>query len=553
MSRRCLLSLAAEELKGKYDAIIVGGGHNGLTAAAYLAKAGKKVAVLERRHILGGAAVTEEIIPGFRFSRASYLLSLFRPQIIDELKLKEHGLKYHIRDPSSFTPLRNSNKSLLLGRNMKANQEQIAQFSQHDAHAYPLYEKRLEEIVKSIEAVFDMEPLHFEQNDGLHKNLKKLFDLYSKIKPIKMENVKDLYELLTAPISKIMDRWFESDVLKATLATDGVIGFAASPHSLGTGYVLLHHVMGGLDGIPGVWGIVYGGMGSVSTSLAKAAKSHGAELFTEMEVEKIITEDEKAVGVKLRNGKEIHADIVLSNLTPEATFKQLLNDYNFKLEFTRNLNTIDYTSPTCKINVALKELPNFTALPNSSPNTVMPHHQTTIHINCENMEILDGAYRDFEKGNYSQKPAIELTIPSSVDRTIVDHEHTHVALIYSQFTPYTLANGKQWNYETKEEYARHVFSEIDAYAPNFSKSIVGYEVLPPPELEKIFNLTGGNIFHGSMSLDQLYFLRPIKGMSNYKAPIKGLYLCGSGTHPGGGVTGSPGRLAALTALNNSLS
>uniref|UniRef100_A0A7E4UXW8 Pyridine nucleotide-disulfide oxidoreductase domain-containing protein 2 n=1 Tax=Panagrellus redivivus TaxID=6233 RepID=A0A7E4UXW8_PANRE len=542
------LTRQVTQLKSKYDVVIVGGGHNGLTAAAYLAKAGRKVAVLEQRHILGGAAVTEEIVPGFRFSRASYLLSLFRPQVIADLHLKKHGLRYHIRDPSSFTPIRDSNKSLLLGRNMAANQASIAQFSKNDAQAYPLYEKRLEEIVKSIESLFDSVPLKIDPQESKIATLKKLLTLYNQLKPVKMDNVRDLYELLTAPISKVMNKWFESDVLKATLATDGVIGFAAGPHNLGTGYVLLHHVMGGLDGIPGVWGIVYGGMGSVSTSLAKAAVSYGAELFTDAGVSSILIDDGKAVGVKFENGTELAADMVFSNLTPHATFNQLLKDETIDRDLRRKIDLIDYESPVCKINVALSEIPNFSAVPNPSTHAILPHHQTTIHINCENMELLDSAYTDYQQGHWSRKPAIELTLPSSVDRTIVDNEHTHVGLIFSQYTPFQLAGGKQWTEETKHEYAKHVFNEIDAYAPNFSKSIVGYEVLPPPELQKLFNLTGGNIFHGSMSLDQLYFLRPSDQLANYATPFEGLYLCGSGAHPGGGVTGSPGRLAALTAL-----
>ncbi|KAE9552722.1 hypothetical protein FO519_004039 [Halicephalobus sp. NKZ332] len=508
------------ELKARYDAVIVGGGHNGLTAAAYLAKEGKKVAVLERRHVLGGAAVTEEIVSGFRFSRASYLLSLFRPQIIDDLKLKDHGLSYHIRDPSSFTPILNSNKSL----------------------AYPLYEKRLEELVRSIEPLMDMPPLQLE--GGPVEKLKKLLHIYQKIKPVKLENMRDLYELLTAPISKIMDRWFESDVLKATLATDGVIGFAASPYDLGTGYVLFHHVMGGLDGIPGVWGIVYGGMGSVSGALASAADSLGVELFVETEVNSILTENNCAKGVLVNGSKEVHADLVFSNLTPHVTFGSLLKDHSLDSALKKDISAVNYTSPV----FALSELPNFSALPNSGNNIVMPHHQATIHLNCENMDVLDSAFRDYQRGSWSKRPVIELTIPSSVDRSIVDKEGTHVGLIFSQYTPYQLADGRAWDEETKNQYAKNVFSQIDEYAPNFSKSVVGFEVLPPPELEKIFNITGGNIFHGSMSLDQLYFLRPTPQLANYSTTIKNFYLCGSGTHPGGGVTGGPGRLAALTAL-----
>uniref|UniRef100_A0AC34Q5I8 Pyridine nucleotide-disulfide oxidoreductase domain-containing protein 2 n=1 Tax=Panagrolaimus sp. JU765 TaxID=591449 RepID=A0AC34Q5I8_9BILA len=451
------------DVKERYDAIIVGGGHNGLTAAAYLAKAGKKVAVFEKRHVLGGAAVTEEIIPGFRFSRASYLLSLFRPQIIQDLDLKKHGLKYHI--------------------------------------PYPVYEKRLEDLVKSIEPLIDLPP--FNQDDGTLKTIKTLAKVYQKgeisrkvsiqqilVRPIKMENVRDLYKLFTAPISKIMDQWFESDVLKATLATDGVIGFAASPYDLGTGYVLFHHVLGGLDGIPGVWAIVYGGMGSVSAALAKAADSLGVEMFVESEVNSVLIDNDQALGIQIGN-KQIFADMVFSNLTPHVTFNSLIPKTLVKDELKKDLNNVDYTSPVCKINVALNELPNFTSVPNTNKNTVMPHHQATIHLNCENMGIIDSGFRDFQQGAWSKRPVIELTIPSSIDRSIVDKENTHVGLIFTQYTPYNLADNQKWDEANKKKYAEQVFSQIDEYAPNFSKSVVGYEVLPPPELEKIFNLTGG--------------------------------------------------------------
>ncbi|CAI4228006.1 unnamed protein product [Auanema sp. JU1783] len=528
----------------KYDAVVIGGGHNGLTAAAYLAKAGKKVCVLERRHVLGGAAVTEEIVPGFKFSRASYLLSLLRPTVINELELKKHGLKYHIRNPNSFTPIRNSNDYLLLGMDMKKNQEEIAKFSKWDAEQYPKYEHTMSNIIKSLEPLMDQAPINLSQTGlPLYQDLWKLYNI---VKPLGLKNCVDFYEVMTAPIAKVMDKWFESDVLKATIGTDGVIGAAVSPYDAGTGYVLLHHVLGGLDDSPGAWGYVYGGMGAVSEAIAASARSSGAESFTEQEVDHVILEGNVAKGVKLANGSEIHADVVLSNATPHVTFNKLVEKESLPREFVRAMQTFDYTSPVTKINVAVKELPNFSCNPNIG-STPMPHHQTTIHMNCESMKLVDDGVVDFRAGRWSRKPMIEMTIPSSVDRTIVSDDSSHVCLLFTQYTPYTLKNG-QWDESTTEEYARLVFSEIDAYAPNFSKSIVGYEVLTPPKLEEVFGITGGNIFHGGISLDQLYFSRPVASHSNYESPIAGLYLCGSGTHPGGGVTGAPGRLAALKVL-----
>uniref|UniRef100_A0A914E6M2 Amine oxidase domain-containing protein n=1 Tax=Acrobeloides nanus TaxID=290746 RepID=A0A914E6M2_9BILA len=539
----------SKEFKKKYDVIIIGGGHNGLTAAAYLSKAGKKVCVLERRHVLGGAAVTEEIVPGFKFSRASYLLGLFRPLVMQELNLKEHGLKYHAQDPFSFTPVRNSNKSLLLGGDMKENLKEIAKFSKKDAEAFPKYEDYMMSIGKTIEGIFDQEPLNWDPNRSKMQNLKKFYEFYKSMKHVRIDDAKALQEVMFTSVGKVLDKWFENDVIKGTLSYDGVIGVPYGPYNDGTGYVLLHHVIGSVSETPGVWGIVYGGMGSVSNAIASAAKSFGAELFTESEVSEILVENGHSRGVKLSSGKEILADTVLSNATPKITFLDLLSPIHLNADFLKQVNTTDFTStPVTKINVALKELPNFTCRPNIG-NNPMPHHQANIHINCESMEVIQQAYEDFKGGNFSKRTLIELVLPSSVDRTIVPDEKSHVALIFTQYTPYELKNGK-WDQEMKDTYAKHVFSEIDVHAPNFSKSVIGYEVLPPPELEKVFNMSGGNIFHGVMSPHQLYWLRPLKGYSNYQTPIKGLYLCGCGTHPGGGVTGGPGRLSALKVLED---
>ncbi|PAV77815.1 hypothetical protein WR25_01371 isoform A [Diploscapter pachys] len=559
--RKCSNS-AAKQLQKKYDAVIIGGGHNGLTAAAYLAKAGKSVAVLERRHLIGGAAVTEEIVPGFHFSRCSYVLSLLRPTVIEELELKKHGLRYHIRNPSSFTPIRNSDKSLLLGLDMKENQKEIAKFSQKDAEVcrdsflssnspiqnYPKYEHFMTEIVKAVEPLMDEAPPELIPGQ-LMKMRRELGKIYRILKPLGMKNALPFYELMTAPIAKVMDRWFETDCLKATLGTDGVIGFSASPYDVGTGYVLLHHVIGGLDGKTGTWGYVFGGMGAVSKAIANAAQSHGANIFTEKEVDSILIADGQAKGVKLANGTEIEAEMVFSNATPKITFLGLLKENELPADFRQQVQAIDYTSPVTKINVAVKELPNFISRRHEGAGPA-PHHQTTIHINSESMQMLHEGVIDYMNGQWSRRPVIEMTIPSSVDRTIVQRDGDHVVLLFTQYTPYQLKDGP-WDEEMKKKYAQHVFSQIDEYAPNFSKSVVGYEVLPPPDLERIFGVTGGNIFHGSMSLDQLYFSRPIPKYSNYKTPIKNLYLCGSGAHPGGGVTGSPGRLAVKEALGDS--
>jgi len=542
----------------QYDVVIVGGGHNGLVASGYLARLGLKTAVLERRHVLGGAAVTEEIVPGYKFSRASYVLSLLRPQIFNDLELKKHGLKVYLRDPSSYTPLRpdlieaGGPKSLTLGLCGKMNKAQIGQFSVKDAEKYEEYEAQLEEFVKAVDPLLDTAAVDVRNvmDSSLLDKLKLLKDNWQLVKSAKIlgPHAAAFYELMTAPTTKILDKWFESEPLKATLATDSCIGAMISPNTPGSGYVLLHHVMGELEGIRGAWGYPEGGMGAVSGAIAKSAMAAGAQLFTDSPVDKITTaHNGEANGVVLTSGQEIKSKLVLSNATPEITFNKLMKaSVDVPESYRRSLAGIDYTSPVCKINVALNKLPNFLANPNTGDNTVMPHHKCTIHINCEKTEMIEEAYQDAKLGQYSRIPMIEMTIPSSLDPTLAPPGH-HVCLLFTQYAPYHLENGK-WDQQTKESYANVVFDSIERYAPGFKDSIVGKEVLPPPELEAVFGLTGGNIFHGSMSLDQLYLARPTGDHSpGPSTPVTNLLLCGSGAHPGGGVMGAPGRIAARRA------
>ncbi|XP_075072051.1 pyridine nucleotide-disulfide oxidoreductase domain-containing protein 2 [Mixophyes fleayi] len=547
------------QLKLKYDAVIIGGGHNGLVAAAYLQKSGVNAVVLERRHVIGGAAVTEEIIPGFKFSRASYLLSLLRPQIYKDLELKKHGLKIYFRNPHSFTPLLETGtgrppRSLLLGTDMTENQRQIAQFSEKDAEAYPKYENFMNRLVSAIDPLLDAPPVDtasIAQGPLVHR-LKSL----NTLRPILKAGITlgsqlpKYYEVLTGPISKILDQWFESEPLKCTLATDAVIGAMTSPATPGSGYVLLHHVMGELEGKKGSWGYVEGGMGMVSNAIAKAAVELGAEIYTEKTVERILVDGSgTARGVVLHDGTEVHSKLVLSNATPHHTFLKLTPKEQLPEDFITMISQFDAKSPVTKINVAVDRVPNFLSIPNSADGKPLPHHRCSIHMNSENMQQLNEAYEDACKGLPSERPMIELCMPSSLDPTIAP-PGCHVISIFSQYTPYTLTGGQPWNEEEKNKYADNVFDWIEKYAPGFKASVIGRDVLTPPDLERIFGLSGGNIFHGSMSLDQLYFARPIPGFSNYRTPISGLYLCGSGVHPGGGVMGASGRNAALVALKH---
>ncbi|XP_069139513.1 pyridine nucleotide-disulfide oxidoreductase domain-containing protein 2-like isoform X2 [Argopecten irradians] len=529
------------ELKSKYDVVIVGAGHNGLVSAAYLQEAGLNVCVVERRHVIGGAAVTEEIIPGFKFSRASYVLSLLRPKIVQDLELKKYGLEVYLRDPSSYTPLLNPGgrdgkaRSLLLHRDSQKTAESIAQFSQKDAKNWIEYEKQLEHIVSAIEPLMDNAPVSLPNvmAPTIREQLKSLPAILTLLKSLKGlgKETDAFYELMTAPTTKILDKWFESEPLKATLATDSVIGAMISPKTPGSGYVLLHHVMGELDGVKGAWGIVKGGMGAVSQSIANCAVDRGASIFTEAPVQEILADNDTVKGVLLQDGTAIEAKAVLSNATPKVTYLDLLPEGNLPEDMMSELRNLDYTSPVTKINVAVKELPNFVADPNIRKNEVMPHHRATIHLNCEHSDLIHEGFLDAQAGKFSRKPMIEMVIPTSLDPTMAP-PGCHVCLLFTQYTPYHLADGQEWDDGNRNRYADTVFDDIEQYAPGFKASVIGRDILTPPDLEKTFNLTGGNIFHGTMGLDQLYMSRPTTRLSNYKSPVRGLYLCGSGAHPG---------------------
>ncbi|XP_037352511.1 pyridine nucleotide-disulfide oxidoreductase domain-containing protein 2 isoform X2 [Talpa occidentalis] len=402
-------SEARSHLKPEYDAVVIGAGHNGLVAAAYLQKLGVNTAVFERRHIVGGAAVTEEIISGFKFSRASYLLSLLRPQIYTDLELKKHGLRLHLRNPYSFTPMLEEGpaskvpRSLLLGTNMAENQKQIAQFSQKDAQAFPKYEEFMNRLALAIDPLLDAPPVDTAafQQGSLVQRLKSL----STLKPLLQAGrilggqLPQYYQVLTAPITRVLDQWFESEPLKATLATDAVIGAMTSPHTPGSGYVLLHHVMGGLEGVHGAWGYVEGGMGALSNAIASSATAHGASIFTEKTVAKVqVGSGGRVQGVVLQDGTEVRSKVVLSNASPQITFLKLAPQEWLPEEFVGRISQLDTSSPVTKINVAVDRLPSFLAAPNAPSGQPLPHHQCSIHLNCEDTLLLHEAFEDAMDG-----------------------------------------------------------------------------------------------------------------------------------------------------------
>ncbi|KAL6346285.1 hypothetical protein AAG906_033081 [Vitis piasezkii] len=540
----------------KWDALVIGAGHNGLTAGAYLARAGLSVAVLERRHIIGGAAVTEEIIPGFKFSRCSYLQSLLRPSVIKELELARHGLKLLKRNPSSFTPCVDG-RYLLLGPDKDLNYSEISKFSKRDADAYPRYENQLENFCKLMDPLLDSPPPETMQglssfNDRIKNNVRKsVFWAHCLRSALSLgqKDLVDFMDLLLAPASKVLNNWFETDVLKATLATDAVIGSTGSVHTPGSGYVLLHHVMGETDGDHGIWSYVEGGMGSVSLAISKAAKEAGAHVVTSAEVSQLMIEDSGRVnGVLLADGTRVHSSVVLSNATPYKTFMEFVPENVLPDDFLRAIKYSDYSSGTTKMNLAVDTLPQFQCCKLSHPDAG-PQHVGTIHIGSESMEEIDLASQDATNGIPSQRPIIEMTIPSVLDKTI-SPPGQHVINLFIQYTPYKPLDGSWEDPAYRELFAQRCFNLINEYAPGFSSTILGYDMLTPPDLEREIGLTGGNIFHGAMGLDSLFLMRPVKGWSNYRTPLQGLYLCGSGAHPGGGVMGAPGRNAASVVLED---
>lgn len=535
-----------------YDVIIIGAGHNGLVSAAYLARAGRKVLVLERRSIVGGAAVTEEIAPGYRASTASYVVSLLLPEVERELRLADYGYKVLPRSPSSFTPFEDG-RYLLMGPQPGLNQQEIAKFSARDAEAYPRYEALLARIAEHLEPALmdtppDLLPLPktwrrrtFMQ---LLRSLRGGRSLYKALQALG-DDLPEAIEILTGAATPVLDRWFESPELKGTLATDAIIGTFAPPSAPGTGYVLLHHVMGMAGGARGVWGYVEGGMGALTQAMAASARAAGVEIRCEAEVAEILVENGAACGVRLASGEVLRARRIASNATAQVTFRQLLKAESLPPQFVEAVDRIDYSSASLKINFAVSELPDFLCKPNVGRDP-QPQHMGTIHIGAT-PDYLERAYDDAKYGRASERPIIEMVIPTSVDRTLAPAGH-HIVQMFVQYAPYKLAAGN-WD-EIKESFADRCVAEVARYAPNFPAAILHRDVLSPLDLERRFALTGGNIFQGAMPLHQLFSFRPVPGWSDYRTPLRGLYLCGAAAHPGGGVMGACGRNAAQAILQD---
>ncbi|HCL28763.1 MAG TPA: amine oxidase [Candidatus Latescibacteria bacterium] len=534
-----------------YDCIIIGAGHNGLVCSNYLAQKDWKVLVIEKRHVVGGACVTEEITPGYKASIASYVVSLLLPEIVEELELAKYGYKILPRNPSSFTPFEDG-RYLFLGPDKESNHKEIRKFSEKDADAFVDYEAFLGRVAEHIEPALNMRspdllPLPSSwRKVSLSKRLSDLKigrKLHKAVKSMG-DDLPEAIELMTGNAKTILDRWFESDELKGTLATDAIIGTFQPYSAPGTSYVLLHHVMGAAGGARGVWAYVEGGMGALADSIAASAQAKGVEIRLQESIEEILVSDGQITGVRLEGGEVIDARRVASGVDPHLTFEKMMDPSHLPATFKRAVRNIDYSSASLKINLAVSELPDFTCLPGNGE--VGPQHRGTIHIGAM-PEYLERAYDDAKYGRPSQRPIVEMTIPTSIDKTLAP-EGDHILSLFVQYAPYELAEGN-WD-DVKEEFADRCIAEIARYAPNVPASILHRQVLSPVDIERIFGLTGGNIFQGSMSLHQLGAMRPVPGWSDHRTPVDGLYICGSAAHPGGGVMGSCGRNAAQVMLED---
>lgn len=524
-----------------YDAIIVGGGHNGLVTAAYLARTGRKVLVLERRELVGGCAVTEELWPGFKVSSAAYLTSLMQERIVRELELERYGYVVDAKDPAFFSAYPDG-RHFFMWQDARRTLGEIARFSRRDAETYPKFESYLEGIARAVEALLLITPPQFPPAKA--GDFIDYLKLLGRFRGLTRDEMVGVVKIFTQSASELLDEWFESPEVKVTLATDGVIGANGGPMSPGTAYILLHHVMGGVAGHRGLWGFVRGGMGAVSESIAMSARVNGAEIRVNAPVRKVMTRHGRALGVVLDTGEEIEARIVASNLDPRQTFLKLLDEAELPPEFVDAIRKFRCEGTSCKINLALSGYPEFKALP-GAPG---PQHRATMHI-CPSIEYVERAWDDAKYGRPSERPMLELTMPTTYDPSLAP-KGRHIMGIFLQYAPYTLREGT-WD-ELREPFGDRVIGVIEEYVPNIRSIILHREVLTPLDLERRYGITGGNIFHGEMSLDQMFVMRPVAGWARYRTPVRGLYLCGSGAHPGGGVMGAPGYNAAREIIKDKL-
>jgi len=523
----------------KYDVVVIGGGHNGLVNAAYLARAGKKVLVLERRHIVGGAAVTEEIIPGFQFSECSYVVSLLRPEIIRELDLPRHGLEILPLD-GTFTPMLNNDYLWRVNDHGKTVRE-IRRHSRVDAEAYEEFSKLMVPMCRFVKPLLSMIPP--DPTSLNPRDLNKLYSLYKRFQELSSDERYTFVQLMTMSAAEFLDQWFETDALKATMSASGIIGTFLGVRSPGTAYVLLHHYMGEIDGAFRSWGFSRGGTGAISNAIAAAAQEAGAEIRTKAAVCKLLARNGRATGVALEDGEEISATVVSSGVDPHLTFEKFLEPDELPVEFLEDVRRYKFRGSSGKVNLALEALPDFRCLPGAGT-----HLRGAISIS-PSVEYMERAYDDAKYGHFSRRPYIDIVIPSLTDPSVAP-PGKHVLSCFVQYAPYKLAEGEGTWDEQRERFGDNVVNTIAEFAPNLKRIMIGRQVLTPLDLEREFGLTQGNIFQGELSLEQLFFLRPVPGWAYYRTPIQNLYMCGAATHPGGGIMGAPGRIASQVILRD---
>jgi phytoene dehydrogenase-like protein len=526
-----------------YDVVIVGGGHNGLTCAAYLAMAGLTVKVLERRHVVGGAAVTEEFCPGFRNSVAAYTVSLLNPKIIGDLRLHQHGLKIVERRVQNFLP---SGEGRYLIAAEGQTERHIARFSASDANRYAVFNRELDAAADVLRGLV----LRAPPNLSAGLTLKSLGELVrtgawaNRLRGLPAEQVRILFDLVTKSAGDHLDGWFEGDLVKAMFGFDAVVGNFASPYTPGTAYVLLHHAFGEVNGRKRIWGHAVGGMGAITQAMARSAAAHGVEIETGAPVREIVVERDRVCGVALEDGRLIRSKAVAANVDPLRLYTRLMPSGALPPEFLARIRRWRCGSGTFRMNLALSRLPTFTDVPASEG----PDHLTSGIIMAPSLAYMERAYHDARQHGWSRAPIIEMLLPSTLDESLAP-PGAHVASLFCQHVAPQLPDGQSWH-DHRDTVADLMIDTVERYAPGFKASVVGRQALSPLDLEEIFGLTGGDIFHGALSLDQLFWARPMIGYADYRGPLRGLYHCGAGAHPGGGVTGAPGHNAARAIISD---
>src|ERR1700691_5403045 len=523
------------------DVVIIGGGHNGLVCAAYLAAAGLKVTVLEARGVVGGAAVTEEFHPGFRNSVAAYTVSLLNPKVIRDLDLPRHGLRVVERKVSNFLPL---NETEYLKSGAGKTEQEVGKFSTRDAERLSAYGERLEVIADVLRDLVLQTPPNVTTGGWLEAlpELLRGARQAKRIAKLDLPMRRELLDLFVKSAGDYLDSWFESAPIKAAYGFDGVVGNYASPYAAGSGYVLLHHVFGEVNGKKGAWGHAIGGMGAITQAMAKAAAERGVEIRTASPVREVLVEAGRAVGVVTEKGDAIRARSVVSNLNPKLLYGSLIDPAALPQDFRERISHWRCGSGTFRMNVALSELPDFTVLPGRS----LAEHHTSGIIMAPSLAYMDQAYLDAKAGGWSKRPIVEMLIPSTLDDSLAPPGQ-HVASLFCQHVAPVLPNGASWD-DHRDQVADVMIDLVNSHAPNFKASVLGRQIMSPLDLERTFGLIGGDIFHGALSLDQLFSARPMLGHGDYRGPPPGLYMCGAGTPPGGGVTGAPGHNAAREVL-----